>query len=175
MPGVQRGVHGSSTTTQPGPVRRTPPWLCRGSGEEHKGGEAGEESYGEREANRQAVTSKAEESGGCWEEGGARDGGQHLRGSGGGGAGGSGRGVRQAYPLGPKAPSKQQLPNGCWASALQVSASQPPFPLPLLPGPALYARLAVGQAEALRQQKREEQQRLKADKKLTWNQKAGCP
>ena len=63
MPGVQRGVHGSSTTTQPGPVRRTPPWLCRGSGEEHKGGEAGEESYGEREANRQAVTSKAEESG----------------------------------------------------------------------------------------------------------------
>lgn len=37
---------------------------CRGSGEEHKGQEAGEESFGEREANRQAVTSKAEESGG---------------------------------------------------------------------------------------------------------------
>lgn len=61
---------------------------CRGSGEDHKGQEVGEESFGEREANRQAVTSKAEESGGllglgsraertcCWERGFVGDGGQ---------------------------------------------------------------------------------------------------
>lgn len=35
----------------------------------------------------------------------------------------------------------------------------------------MYARRAVEQAELLRQQKREEQQRLKGDKKFSWNQK----
>ena len=37
---------------------------CRGSGEEHKGGEAAEETFEERQANREAVTGRAEESGG---------------------------------------------------------------------------------------------------------------
>ena len=37
----------------------------------------------------------------------------------------------------------------------------------------MYARKAVQQAEALRQQKKEEQQQLKNDKKLSWNQKVG--
>jgi hypothetical protein len=37
----------------------------------------------------------------------------------------------------------------------------------------VYARKAVEQAELLRQQKREEQQRLKQDKKFSWNQKVG--
>lgn len=52
------------------------------------------------------------------------------------------------------------------------------FPLRAVPVPvpaAAYARKAVSQAELLRQQKREEQQKLKQDKKFSWNQKVGSP
>jgi hypothetical protein len=43
----------------------------------------------------------------------------------------------------------------------------------LPPRAASYARRAVEQAEKLRQQKREEQERLKKDKQFSWNQKVG--
>jgi hypothetical protein len=38
-------------------------WACRGSGTTHKGEEEGEETFEERELNREAVTLRAEESG----------------------------------------------------------------------------------------------------------------
>ena len=37
--------------------------VCRGSGTTHRGGEEQEETFEEREANREAVTLRAEESG----------------------------------------------------------------------------------------------------------------
>ncbi|KAL4418681.1 hypothetical protein ABPG77_008690 [Micractinium sp. CCAP 211/92] len=154
-----------------------------GSGEDHKGQEVGEESFGEREANRQAVTSKAEESGGtlglgsraertcCWVRGIVGDGGQRERWM-------HAKGPRVHVPFYPSGSvccslalhpcSLAHLPHHPATTFTTILTLALP-PIPLLS--ALYARLAVEQAEALRQQKREEQQRLKADKKLTWNQK----
>jgi hypothetical protein len=59
-------------------------------------------------------------------------------------------------------------------SVLVRISSRCRFPLRAVPVPAAaYARKAVSQAELLRQQKREEQQKLKQDKKFSWNQKVG--
>ena len=78
----------------------------------------------------------------------------------------------------------------CSAACMQLyianQAPVPPTPTPTPPRPlaaaaaflpppraAAYARRAVEQAEKLRQQKREEQERLKKDKQFSWNQKVG--
>ena len=137
------------------------------SGAEHKKEEAEEESFEERQANREAVGEKAEESGAppplCpvpgvfawWALGAA------------GAVRGPVAGVRwccfgRAGPVSRMGCAARPTPPSCPPT---LASCQPTLPA------ALFARKAVHQAELLRQQRREEQEALKKKKQFTWNQK----
>lgn len=127
---------------------------------EHKRDEVQEEGYAERQANRDAATLKAEESGEC---------------SGGAASFGRGALTRAAEAVGTLQAAaacrgrQQARPPTCAGLPPLLAARPAALCLPA----ALYARRAMEQAAALREQKRQEQQRLKKDKQFSWNQKVG--